>query len=49
MQNKGLIKALAIIFGLIFLYQLSFTVVTRVVEKKAFYINFIKKYKKIKI
>ncbi len=35
MQNKGLIKALAIIFGLIFLYQLSFTVVTRVVEKKA--------------
>ena len=35
MQNKGAIKALAIIFGLIFLYQLSFTVVTNVVEKKA--------------
>ncbi len=35
MQNKGLIRALAIIFGLIFLYQLSFTLVTRSVEKKA--------------
>ena len=35
MQNKGAIKALAIIFGLIFLYQLSFTVVTKVVERKA--------------
>ena len=35
MQNKGAIKTLAIIFGLIFLYQLSFTVVTKVVEKKA--------------
>ena len=35
MQNKGAIKALAIIFGLIFLFQLSFTVVTNVVEKKA--------------
>ena len=35
MQNKGLIKALAIIFGLIFLYQLSFTLVTRRVENKA--------------
>ena len=35
MQNKGAIKALAIIFGLIFLYQLSFTVVTKVVENKA--------------
>jgi len=35
MQNKGAIKALAIVFGLIFLYQLSFTVVTKVVEKRA--------------
>ncbi len=35
MQNKGAIKTLAIIFGLIFLYQLSFTVVTKVVENKA--------------
>ena len=35
MQNKGAIKALAIIFGLIFLYQLSFTLVTKRVEKKA--------------
>ena len=35
MQNKGAIKTLAIIFGLIFLYQLSFTVVTKSVEKKA--------------
>jgi len=35
MQNKGAIKALAIVFGLIFLYQLSFTLVTRSVERKA--------------
>ena len=35
MQNKGAIRTLAIIFGLIFLYQLSFTVVTKVVEKRA--------------
>ena len=35
MQNKGAIRAMAIIFGLIFLYQLSFTVVTTVVERKA--------------
>ena len=35
MQNKGAIRALAIIFGLIFLYQLSFTLVTKRVEKKA--------------
>ncbi len=35
MQNKGLIKALAIIFALIFLYQLSFTLVTKRVENKA--------------
>ena len=35
MQNKGAIRALAIIFALIFLYQLSFTLVTKRVEKKA--------------
>ena len=35
MQNKGAIKTLAIVFGLIFLYQLSFTLVTKNVEKKA--------------
>jgi SecD/SecF fusion protein len=35
MQNKGAIKALAIVFGLIFLYQLSFTLVTKNVERKA--------------
>jgi SecD/SecF fusion protein len=35
MQNKGAIRTLAIIFGLIFLYQLSFTVVTKRVERKA--------------
>ena len=35
MQNKGAIRAIAIIFSLIFLYQLSFTVVTNVVEKRA--------------
>jgi len=35
MQNKGAIRAIAIIFALIFLYQLSFTVVTNIVEKKA--------------
>ena len=35
MQNKGAIKAIAIIFGLIFLYQLSFTLVTKRQEKKA--------------
>ncbi len=35
MQNKGAIRAIAIIFALIFLYQLSFTLVTRRVENKA--------------
>jgi len=35
MQNKGAIRTLAIIFSLIFLYQLSFTLVTKRVEKKA--------------
>ena len=35
MQNKGAIRAIAIIFALIFLYQLSFTVVTKIVERRA--------------
>ena len=35
MQNKGVIKFLAIILALACLYQLSFTVVTKNVEKKA--------------
>ncbi len=35
MQNKGVIRTIAIIFSLIFLYQLSFTLVTKRVEKKA--------------
>ena len=35
MQNKGAIRTIAIIFSLIFLYQLSFTLVTKRVEKKA--------------
>ena len=35
MQNKGAIRAIAIIFALIFVYQLSFTVVTKIVERKA--------------
>ena len=35
MQNKGAIRAIAIIFALIFVYQLSFTVVTNIVERKA--------------
>jgi len=35
MQNKGAIRTLAIIFALIFLYQLSFTLVTKRVERKA--------------
>ena len=35
MQNKGAIRTIAIIFALIFLYQLSFTLVTKRVEKKA--------------
>ncbi|MCF0200343.1 MAG: protein translocase subunit SecDF [Bacteroidales bacterium] len=35
MQHKGAIRALAIIFGLIFLYQLSFTLVTKRIESKA--------------
>lgn len=35
MQNKGAVRAIAIIFALIFLYQLSFTVVTNIVERKA--------------
>ena len=35
MQNKGAIRAIAIIFSLIFIYQLIFTVVTKVTESKA--------------
>ena len=35
MQNKGAIRAIAIIFALIFLYQLSFTVVSKIVERRA--------------
>ena len=35
MQNKGVIRTIAIIFALIFLYQLSFTLVTKRVESKA--------------
>ena len=35
MQNKGVIRTIAAIFALIFLYQLSFTLVTKRVEKKA--------------
>ena len=35
MQNKGAIRTLAIVFGLIFLYQLSFTIVTKRTERKA--------------
>ena len=36
MQLKGAIKGLTILFGLIFLYTLSFTVVTKRQEKKAY-------------
>ncbi len=35
MQNKGLIKLFAILFGLVSLYQLSFTLFTNGVENKA--------------
>ena len=35
MQNKGLIKLFAILFGLVSIYQLSFTYFTKNVEKKA--------------
>ena len=35
MQNKGAIRTIAIIFALIFIYQLSFTLVTNRVENKA--------------
>ena len=35
MQNKGAIRTIAIIFAIIFLYQLSFTLVTKRVERKA--------------
>ena len=35
MQNKGLVKFIAIIFALVSIYQLSFTFVTNLYEKKA--------------
>ncbi len=35
MQNKGAIRVIAIVFALIFLFQLSFTAVTKIVERKA--------------
>ena len=35
MQNKGLIKVFAILFGLVSLYQLSFTFLGNKVEKEA--------------
>lgn len=35
MQNKGAIKIIAVIFALVCLYQLSFTIVTKSVEKDA--------------
>ncbi len=35
MQNKGLIKFFAILFALVSIYQLSFTVVTNNIESKA--------------
>ena len=35
MQNKGLIKLFAILFGLVSLYQLSFTFFTTKVERAA--------------
>ncbi|SHG06035.1 SecD/SecF fusion protein [Salegentibacter echinorum] len=35
MQNKGLIKVFAILFGLVCLYQLSFTFITAEVEREA--------------
>lgn len=35
MQNKGVIKLLAILLGVFTLYQLSFTFVTKRIENKA--------------
>ena len=35
MQNKGLIRVFAILFGLVCLYQLSFTYFTNQTEEKA--------------
>ncbi|MBR2301694.1 MAG: hypothetical protein IKA41_07070, partial [Bacteroidaceae bacterium] len=35
MQNKGLIKFIAVLLGIACLYQLSFTYVAQRVEKKA--------------
>jgi len=45
MQNKGVIKLFAIIFGLICLYQLSFTWVANSVDKKADKIEGVKERK----
>ena len=35
MQNKGLVKLFALLFGLVSIYQLSFTFVANRQEKKA--------------
>lgn len=35
MQNKGLIKLFAILFGIVSIYQLSFTFITNKIEKDA--------------
>ena len=35
MQNKGLIKLFALLFGLVSIYQLSYTFITSKVEKEA--------------
>ena len=35
MQNKGLIKLFALLFGLVSIYQLSYTFITNKVEKEA--------------
>ena len=35
MQNKGLIKLFALLFGLVSIYQLSYTFITSKVEKDA--------------
>ncbi len=45
MQNKGVVKLFAIIFGLICLYQLSFTWVAKNIEKKASKITDVKEKK----
>ena len=35
MQNKGLIKLFALLFGLVSIYQLSFTFITNKIEDEA--------------